>query len=103
MKTQAMLFSLLLMAGCAHTVAPHNEERFGDAVRNARLAMTIEPNAGERGGPVAGIDGRAAQESMKRYQDSFKTPPRVTNVINIGGTFGSGGDGGGGGGGEGGR
>lgn len=89
MKTVTTLFALLLLNGCAHTVAPHNEDRFGDAVRNARLAMTIEPGAGERGGPVAGIDGKAAQESMKRYHDSFKAPPPVSNVINIGGAIGS--------------
>lgn len=93
MKNQAMLLPLLVVAGCAHTVAPHNEERFGDAVRATRLAMTIEPDAGERGGPVAGIDGRAAQESMKRYHDSFKKPPPVTNVINIGGAMGGSGGG----------
>jgi hypothetical protein len=88
MKNPAMLMSMLLLAGCAHTVARHNEARFGDAVRDARLAMTIEPAAGERGGPVAGIDGKAAQESMKRYHDSFKQPPPVSNVINIGGRLG---------------
>jgi hypothetical protein len=37
---------------------------------------------------VSGIDGRAAKESIKRYQDSFKEPPPVTNVINIGGGLG---------------
>lgn len=84
MKNLAMLL-MLLTAGCAHTVAPHNEARFGDAVREARLAMTIDPAAGQRGDQAAGIDGRAAQESMNRYHDSFKTPPPVTNVINIGG------------------
>jgi hypothetical protein len=93
MKNQAMLLSLLLFAGCAHTVAPRNEARFGDAVRAARLAMTIDSGAGERGGLAAGIDGRAAQESMKRYHNSFKEPPPVTNVINIGGAMGGGGGG----------
>lgn len=90
MKNQTLLLSLLLIVGCAHTVAPHNEQRFGDTVRDARLAMTIDPAAGQRGDATAGIDGRAAQESMKRYHDSFKTPPPVTNVINIGGAIGGG-------------
>lgn len=90
MKNQAFLLSILLVAGCAHTVAPHNEKRFGEAVREARLAMTIDPNAGRRGDPAAGIDGRAAQESMQRYHNSYKEPPPVTNVINIGGPIGGG-------------
>jgi len=93
MKTAAMVLSLLFVAGCAHTVAPRNEQRFGDAVRAARLAMTIDPKAGEHGGLATGIDGRAARETMTRYHDSFKEPPPVTNVINIGGAMGSSGGG----------
>jgi hypothetical protein len=94
MKNPIALSSLVLAAGCAQTVTPHYDMRFGDAVREARLAMTVDPDAGRRGDGVAGIDGRAAQEGIKRYQDSFKQPPPVTNVINIGGGF-SGGNGGG--------
>ena len=75
--------ALALVAGCT-TSSPNYDARFGDAVRQARLAMTLNP------GPpstdlVAGIDGPAAREAMVRYQDSFKAPPPVVNVINIGG------------------
>jgi hypothetical protein len=34
------------------------------------------------------MDGKAAAEALGRYQDSFKTPPPVVNVINIGGAVG---------------
>jgi len=95
MKSQLGIFSVVLAAGCAQTVTPHHDMRFGDAVREANLAMTIDLDAGRRGDEVRGIDGRAAQESVKRYHDSFKQPPPVTNVINIGGGF-NGGNGGGG-------
>ena len=77
------LLSLALLAGCAS--APRYDARFGDAVRQARLAMTVDPQAGSRPDPVAGIDGRAAHDAMVRYQDSFKTPPPVVTVINVGG------------------
>ncbi|MGJ7917962.1 hypothetical protein ACI48D_21080 [Massilia sp. LXY-6] len=96
MRKQAMLCSFVLMAGCAQTVTPNYDIRFGDAVREARLAMTIDPSAGQRGGEVKGIDGRAAQEGIKLYQESFRQPPPVTNVINIGGAIGGNGGGGGG-------
>jgi len=83
MKIYTVLAAALLAAGCAQT--PHYDARFGEALRNARLAMTIDPNAGAKADEVKGIDGRAGKEAIKRYQDSFKEPPPVTNVINIGG------------------
>jgi hypothetical protein len=76
--------ALAMLAGCA-TTTPHYDARFGDAVRQARSAMTIHPGAPARPDPVAGIDGQAAREAIARYQDSFKAPPPVVNVINIGG------------------
>jgi len=91
MKKHIGVFSIVLVAGCAQTVTPHYDMRFGDAVREANLAMTIDPNAGRSDDTVMGIDGRAAQESATRYRDSFKEPPPVTNVINIGGGFTGGG------------
>lgn len=72
-------------AGCA-TRTPMLDERFGDAVREARAKQTINPNAGRDGDPVLGLDGLAARESIERYKDSTKAPPPVTNVINIGGS-----------------
>ena len=87
MKTLTVLAAALLAAGCAET--PNYDARFGVALRDAQLAMTIDPNAGARPDLIKGIDGRAAKETMKRYQDSFKEPPPVTNVINIGGAIGS--------------
>ncbi|ATQ73899.1 hypothetical protein CR152_04735 [Massilia violaceinigra] len=80
---RAALPVLAMLAGCA--AAPRYDARFGDAVREARSAMTIDPQAGATPDPVAGIDGQAARDAMTRYQDSFKAPPPVVNVINIGG------------------
>jgi len=57
-------------------------------VRQARLRMTINPTAGNNPDTVLGMDGRAAQEALIRYQDSYKAPPPVVNVINIGGVAG---------------
>lgn len=75
--------ALAMLAGCA--TAPHYDARFGDAVRQARSAMTINRDTPASPDPVAGIDGQAAREAIARYQDSFKTPPPVVNVIHIGG------------------
>jgi hypothetical protein len=80
------------LAGCA-SPTPVLDEHFGEAVRAARLAQTLNPNAGTSTDPVAGLDGVAANASIVGYHDSFKTPPPVTNVINIGGVIGGGGSG----------
>lgn len=90
MKTLALLCAAALAAGCANSPTPRYDARFGDAVRAARLAMTIDPAAGAKGDAAAGLDGPAAKEVAKRYRDSFKEPPPVTNVINIGGALGNG-------------
>ena len=65
--------------------------RESNAVRAARLAQTLHPAAGTQP-PVMGMDGPSAHEAIGRYQDSFKAPPPVVNVINIGGAV-SGGSG----------
>jgi hypothetical protein len=88
MKIVLLFLTALLCAGCAETPTPTYDTRFGEAIRQARFAMTIDPNASQRPDNGSGIDGRAARESIKRYQDSFKEPPPVTNVINIGGGLG---------------
>ena len=87
------LLLAVLLGGCAASTTPNYDARFGDAVREARQRMTINPNAGREGDPVAGMDGLAASEAFDRYHDSFKAPPPVVNVINIGGSV-SGGKGG---------
>lgn len=83
----AGLALLLGLGGCV-SPTPMLDEHFGEAVRAARLAQTINPDAG-RNDPIIGMDGVAAQRSIERYETSFKNPPPVTNVVNIGGVIGS--------------
>jgi hypothetical protein len=79
--TRICCAALAILAGCSTT--PDYDARFGDAVRQARHAMTIDPAASGNRDPAAGLDGQAAREAIGRYQDSLKAPPPVTNVINI--------------------
>ena len=83
--TTAVLAALLL-AGCAVSPTPNYDARFGDAVRDARQAQALNPQGVAN--HIPGLDGKAAQEASGRYQDSFKKPPPVVNVINIGGQIG---------------
>ena len=86
-KSTILALTLLAGTGCSH-VTPNYDARFGDAVRDAKRKMTLNPDAGKDGNPVVGMDGRAARESMLQYQKSYKSPPPAVNVINIGGAIG---------------
>lgn len=74
------LAASLTLAGCASTT-PNLDARFGDAVRQARVAQTLHPEASNNPDPVSGLDGRAARSAMERYHESFKTPPSTFDVI----------------------
>lgn len=87
----ALALGAALLTGCAVSPTPRYDQLFGDAVREARERMTINPQAG--GDALAGIDGHAAREAQLRYHETFKSPPPVVNVINIGGQISSGSEG----------
>ena len=73
------------LSGCAvSTQVPEMDTRFGQSVRGAIAAQTLNPNAGKSGGPVAG-DGQAGINTLKRHRDTFKEPPPAFTVLGIGG------------------
>lgn len=86
MRTPLVLLIVALLGGCAASTTPNYDARFGDAVRQARQRMTLNPSAGTNADPLLGMDGRSAREAVVRYQDTFRAPPPVVNVINIGGS-----------------
>lgn len=73
-----------LLTACT-SITPNYDAKFGDAVRSARQAQTLNPGAKADTDPVMGLDAQAAVKAQERYQDSFKTPPKTFEVINIGG------------------
>ena len=89
MNQLAIAILIGLMAGCA-SVTPNYDAKFGDTVREAKLKMTINPDAGQNPDQVAGMDGKAGRDTIILYQETFKAPPPVVNVINIGGSLGGG-------------
>ena len=87
MNNAAIALLIILLSGCS-TVTPQYDARFGSAVREAKLKMTINPNAGKNPDQVLGMDGKSARESIIFYQNTYKEPPPPVNVINIGGVIG---------------
>lgn len=87
MKRLLPLVLPLLLAACA--TDPAWERNFGNSVRMARTSMTLNPANPARNEPVAGMDGAAGHLAMTRYLNTFKEPPPVVNVINIGGAIGA--------------
>ena len=75
-----------LMAGCV-AIHPEIDRRAGEAVTAVQSAQTLNPGFVRDPEAVSGIDGRAANESMNRYVESFRAPPPNINVINIGGSL----------------
>ena len=88
MNKLAITLLLSLLAACT-TATPNYDARFGEAVREAKLKMIINPDAGKNPDQVAGMDGKAARETIILYQQTYTSPPPAVNVINIGGAIGS--------------
>ena len=87
MNTPAIALLLTLLTGCA-SVTPNYDAKFGDALREAKQKMIINPDAGRNPDQVLGMDGKSARETIILYQDTHKAPPPAVNVINIGGSIG---------------
>ncbi|EEG09808.1 hypothetical protein [Pseudogulbenkiania ferrooxidans] len=71
----------VLLTGCSST--PYLDSHFGESVDMIKAQQTINPQASQNMDPVAGIDGKAGQEAMGRYYDSFKTPPSTKDILTI--------------------
>ena len=79
--------AVLALQACA--TSPTLDARFGDSVNVAKAQQTLNPDASKNRNIVAGMDGKAAREAVILYQGTFKAPPPVVNVINIGGGIGA--------------
>lgn len=78
----ASLFAMATLSACQTT--PNLDAKFGDAVKQARLQQTVNPDASKNTDPVAGINGQTANAIITRHQKSYETPtPAPSSVIGI--------------------
>lgn len=82
----------LVLAGCQHRWEP--EPEFGVAVRNLAAAQYVNPSAPVGSASLGGLDGPAAQATIKTYQKSFESPKSQGLGTVSGGAGGSGSSGG---------
>ncbi len=78
------LASLVLATGCAAT-APGFDANFGQSVRAAVAAQTINPGAVHNNNPVVGLDGAAAVAAQRKYEASFAAPAQSDPGMMAGG------------------
>jgi type IV pilus biogenesis protein CpaD/CtpE len=74
MKIMSLVF-LLLLSGCASmrsypgkTITPELDSKFGDAVRAARAAQTVDPNAANKTSLTHSLDTHTAKTVVDAYQ-----------------------------------
>lgn len=84
-----LLFNCLIflteLTGCNNLNSLQLDSMFGYSVRAAREAQISNPGNSHSAETRFGLDGNAGVSAIERYQDTFKTPPRTFEVINIGG------------------
>jgi hypothetical protein len=90
----ALISLVATMSACADT-SPYFSRGFGNEARTLWAQQTRDPEATQKHKDKKpdGIDGKAARQTLERYQKSFGDPPRPANAFTIG--IGSGGESGG--------
>ena len=78
----AGLLAAAALAGCALT--PRFDRDFGQSVRQATAAQTLDPQAGRTPRPVTGIDGASAALIYDNYQKSYRTPESQGSSLTTG-------------------
>ncbi|GBG13152.1 transcriptional regulator [Novimethylophilus kurashikiensis] len=77
-------FALLTTLSACATPTPELDSHFGDAVNAAKAQQTLNPDASQNTAPVTGMDGKAANSAVDRYEKTFEKPQPTENIFNIG-------------------
>ena len=67
---------LVLFAGCSSSGPVYEEtlldKNWGRSVETAKYNQILNPDAGKNLAPVEGLDGQATDNSVQKYENSFK-------------------------------
>jgi hypothetical protein len=78
-----LLLAGFAIIGCANKPT-YLDQHFGESVNAVKAQQIINPDAPQATYAVGGVDGKAANASIERYNKSFTTPPTSPNVFTIG-------------------
>jgi hypothetical protein len=80
---------LLLISSCSGTT-PNSEDsmtnrNWGRSHSTAIYNQMVNPDAGKNLDPVSGLDGTAADNNVKKYQESFKEKEsqEIVNILKL--------------------
>lgn len=75
---------LALSAGCSSSGPVYEEtlldKNWGRSVETAKYNQILNPDSGKNLTPVEGLDGNATDNSVKKYEDSFKKETKQENT-----------------------
>ena len=75
---------LALFAGCSSSGPVYEEtlldKNWGRSVETAKYNQILNPDAGKNLTPVEGLDGKAAENSVQKYENSFKKETKQENT-----------------------
>ncbi|NSL54729.1 hypothetical protein [Uliginosibacterium aquaticum] len=92
LKSSSVVLLLPLLAACVASTTPRTDEQFGTSLNSLKAMQTSNPAASLDSDPVRGVDGKAAGEAMRNYNESFRQPaPTGMQTPSSGGTGSSGG------------
>jgi hypothetical protein len=87
-KTYIILIALaaLLASGCTRQIYLEGgspvDQNWGRSFEEQKYSQIIDHEAGKNLDPVIGLDGKAAVNTVERYQDSFRGKQK-NDVVNI--------------------
>ena len=86
----SVLFALMLsVLSCSSTPGTSNEtlleRNWGRSYESARYLQIIDPEAGKNLDPPDGLNGNAADSSVRKYEQSFKEKQKqeIVNVLKL--------------------
>ena len=81
---------LTVSSGC-RTTMPEVEKNWGKSFEAAKQNQILNPGASKNRSPVAGLDGKAAEATVGKYEKSFgERPTKQTYNLNLGNVSGIG-------------
>jgi hypothetical protein len=81
--TTAVLALAAMLAGCAHDSFRTERDNgpAGAAVRTTFDAQVIDPAAGLKPNPTAGIDGNSARNAVQRYENAQNSNNDLVSTV----------------------